>query len=84
MGLKQSIITASMKNNFALNNCLINSYPFFMDQYRRSIFVSYGRNCYTCVAFTRRYEPREQTEPQQSKANLWQVTKQKRAGGRGK
>jgi hypothetical protein len=31
-----------------------------------------------------RYEQREQTEPQQSKANLWQVTKEKRAGGRGK
>jgi hypothetical protein len=25
----------------------------------------------------KRYEQREQTEPQQSKANLWQVTKEK-------
>ena len=31
----------------------------------------------------KRYEQREQTEPQQSKANLWQVTKEKRADGRG-
>ena len=31
-----------------------------------------------------RYEQREQTEPQQSRANLWQVTKEKRAVGRGK
>jgi hypothetical protein len=30
------------------------------------------------------YGQREQTEPQQSIANLWQVTKEKRAGGRGK
>jgi hypothetical protein len=30
------------------------------------------------------YGQREQTEPQQSRANLWQVTKEKRAVGRSK